>query len=268
MRFPNGQKRYFLLVFIGFLSLIACTSTPSGSSGGGSAGSSGQSSSSTGFAYPDTNGDTYSPPVGYSNLVWSDEFNGSQIDLANWSYNTGAGGWGNNELENYTDNGTGGQNAYTTNGYLVIKAINQGGYTSARMLTLGKQSWKHGVVVARMRLPYGKGIWPAFWMMGTNINDSGNGWPKCGEIDIMEMVGGGTSGNNTTYGTLHWGEIGAHQMSPSTSYVNVSSLSADWHYYELIWTASTATIRFDGNTVATVTISDKGCCGVITTTML
>src|SRR5580693_9298917 len=126
-------------------------------------------------------------------LVWSDEFNqpdGSSPDPTKWTFNTGGGGWGNNELEYYTSRTN---NARIVGGQLVIEADQEsyGGssYTSARMLTQGLGSWTYGRMEASIKIPRGQGIWPAFWMLGTNINTSGVGWPKCGEIDIMENIG-------------------------------------------------------------------------------
>ncbi|MEI9864740.1 MAG: glycoside hydrolase family 16 protein [Limisphaerales bacterium] len=122
-------------------------------------------------------------------LVWSDEFNlpdGSYPDPANWGYDVGGGGWGNNQLEYDTTN-----NAQIQGGQLVIEARQEsyGGkkYTSARMLTKGKWSWTYGRIEARIKIPRGQGIWPAFWTLGENIDPLG--WPKCGEIDIMENIG-------------------------------------------------------------------------------
>ena len=130
--------------------------------------------------------DTWTPGTGWT-LVWADEFSGTSVDAQNWTYDVGGGGWGNNELETYTSSPA---NAYVQNGELVIKAIkSRGKYNSARLKTQGLHAWQYGKVAARIRLPYGQGIWPAFWMLGDNITTVG--WPKCGEIDIMEMIGGG-----------------------------------------------------------------------------
>src|SRR5208283_5690275 len=123
-------------------------------------------------------------------LVWSDEFNqpdGSSPDPTKWGFDTGGGGWGNNELEYYTSRTN---NARIVGGQLVIEADQEsyGGenYTSARMKTQGNWSWAYGRFEASIKIPRGQGIWPAFWMLGTNITSPGVGWPTCGEIDIME----------------------------------------------------------------------------------
>ncbi len=131
----------------------------------------------------------------FTNLVWADEFNnGIGPD---WVYETGNSGWGNNELQYYTQ-----QNAYTDNGNLVIvaKRENYGSaqYTSARLNTQGRRSWKFGRMEARISVPVASGMWPAFWMLGDTINSVG--WPSCGELDIMETV----NTDNRNYGTAHW----------------------------------------------------------------
>ncbi len=217
------------------------------------------SSSSSAISLPSTNGGSYNPGSGY-NLVWSDEFNGSAIDLSKWSYETKATGWSqywNNEHQDYTDNGTGGANAFVTNGMLVIKAIKVNNnytfnsYTSARMVTKNKHSWKYGKVVGRIALPYGKGIWPAFWMLGNNIDTVG--WPACGEIDIMEQLG---HQSNKVYGTLHWGEPGSTHAEYGTSTTINNPLQ--FHIYELEWTTNTIRIGVDGNFYFTMNITGSG----------
>ena len=132
---------------------------------------------------------------------WNDEFDGNEIDNSKWTYDIGIGasGWGNNEWEYYTDRK---ENAYVKDGILHIRAQKEdyegSKYTSARMLTKGKFAFKYGTVEARIALPTGKGIWPAFWMLGKNFDTVG--WPACGEIDIIEAV----NSENKIYGTNHW----------------------------------------------------------------
>lgn len=198
----------------------------------------------TGSIPPVPDEDNWTPPTGQT-LVWSDEFNGTEIDLTNWSYDVGAWPY-NGEAEYYTDNGTGGTNAYISNEALVIRAFpqNMGGrsYTSARLKTQGKKSWQYGTVVAKMKLPFGKGLWPAFWMLGTRDDN----WPNCGEIDIMELVGGGNDDNVIT-AAMHWGESTAsHQKTPPAWFNAPSPPSQDWHYYEMNWDANAVVIKFDG----------------------
>src|ERR1022692_1962234 len=145
-------------------------------------------------------------------LVWSDEFNGAAgtaPDRAKWNLDLGGGGWGNGELEIYTNSTS---NVFQDgNGNLVIRVLKdaQGNYTSARLQTGAPGastntmdgSWQYGRIEARIKLPFGKGVWPAFWMLGENIATVG--WPTCGEIDIMENFG--TFNNNATInnGTAH-----------------------------------------------------------------
>ena len=133
--------------------------------------------------------------------LWNDEFDGESIDTSKWNFEigTGASGWGNNEWEYYTSRK---ENAYIKDGVLHIRAQKEdykgSKYTSARMLTKGKFAFKYGTVEARIALPVGKGIWPAFWMLGDNFDKVG--WPACGEIDIIEAV----NSENIVYGTNHW----------------------------------------------------------------
>ncbi|MCI0746874.1 MAG: glycoside hydrolase family 16 protein [Verrucomicrobia subdivision 3 bacterium] len=184
--------------------------------------------------------DTWSPGPGWT-LVWADEFNGTSIDTNNnWTYDIGGGGWGNNELQTYTSSSA---NSYIQNGELVIKAVkNKNKYTSARLKTQGKHSWTYGKVAARIRLPYGQGIWPAFWMLGDNITSVG--WPKCGEIDIMEMIGGGENRDDTIYGTLHWDANNSHAQygsgprelpDPQFFHQNYHVFEIEWSNLEVIW---------------------------------
>ena len=138
---------------------------------------------------------------GESKFLWHDEFDGDNIDTDKWTFEigTGASGWGNNEWEYYTDRK---ENAYIKDGILHIHATKEdyegSKYTSARMITKGKFSFTYGTVEARIALPVGKGIWPAFWLLGQNIDAVS--WPACGEIDIIETV----NSENIVYGTNHW----------------------------------------------------------------
>lgn len=140
-------------------------------------------------------------------LAWSDEFNqpdGSAPDPAKWTLETGGGGWGNNELEYYTARP---ENARIEHGHLVITAHREGytgsdgvtrHYTSARLKTQGKFSVTYGRIEARIKIPRGQGVWPAFWMLGSNIDHAG--WPDSGEIDIMENIGREPA---VVHGTIH-----------------------------------------------------------------
>jgi beta-glucanase (GH16 family) len=167
-------------------------------------------------------------------LVWSDEFDGTIINESNWTHEIGGNGWGNNELQYYTDRDT---NSYIENGYLVIQALKENysswNYTSARLKTQGKVFFKYGKILARMKLPYSQGIWPAFWMMGENI--SSVGWPACGETDIMELIGG-ENRDNTVYGTAHWADANGQHAQYGNSYTLSSGIFADnFHLFSVIW---------------------------------
>ncbi|MGE5498191.1 MAG: family 16 glycosylhydrolase, partial [Syntrophothermus sp.] len=167
-------------------------------------------------------------------LIWADEFDGTTVDQSKWVFEQGNNnGWGNQEREYYTNRS---QNAYIDNGSLVIKAIkeiyNGYDYTSARMKTQGKFSVKYGKIEARMKLPYGQGIWPAFWMLGTNI--SSVGWPACGEIDIMELIGGSGTRDRTAYGTAHWDD-GGHKQKGSSYSLTSGKFADDYHTFALEW---------------------------------
>ncbi|HCQ15079.1 MAG TPA: glycoside hydrolase, partial [Cryomorphaceae bacterium] len=154
----------------------------------------------------------YTTPLSYNgyNLVWQDDFNGNSLSTTDWNYEigTGSNGWGNNELQYYRK-----ENTEVKDGYLIItaKKENFGGreYTSSRLTTQGKQSFKYGRIDIRAALPYGQGIWPALWMLGSS--HSSVGWPRCGEIDIMEMVGGNVpgGGESRVHGTVHWDNNGS-----------------------------------------------------------
>lgn len=179
-------------------------------------------------------------------LAWADEFDGAAVDTNTWGYEIGSlyGGWGNNELEYYTSRTC---NAFVSGGELVIQAIAESysgfNYTSARMITKGKMSRQYGKVEARMKLPYGQGIWPAFWMMGDNYS-----WPACGEIDVMEMIGGGDMRDNRSYGTGHWDD-GGHQFlgGNTTPVVWPAKLSDGYHVYGIEWNASSIKWFVDGS---------------------
>jgi beta-glucanase (GH16 family) len=167
-------------------------------------------------------------------LVWSDEFTSSIGP--DWKFETGGGGWGNNEKQYYQQ-----QNASVSAGNLVITARKEavGGmpYTSARLITAGKKSWTYGKIEARIKTPKGQGLWPAFWMLGNDLYDPNIGWPKCGEIDIMEQV----NNDATTLGTPHWDNNGWTYVSGSTA----CSINA-YHVYSVTWDASSIKWFLDG----------------------
>lgn len=178
-------------------------------------------------------------------LLWSDEFEYTGFpDPAYWTFETGGGGWGNNELQYYKANDP--DNSWVADGKLTITAINEsfGGrnYTSARLITRDKFSFQYGKIEARMKLPYSKGLWAAFWAMGQNIGEVG--WPDCGEIDIMEFIGGGNN-DKQIHSTLHWDNNG-HQ-SYGQGYTLPTGIFADtFHIITTEWTPTTIRTYVDG----------------------
>lgn len=179
---------------------------------------------------------------GYT-LVWGDEFTGKSINANNWSFENGnSNGWGNQELEYYTGRS---QNAFVSQGNLIVEARAESfsgyGYTSARMITEGNKSFQYARVDIRAKLPQGKGIWPALWMLGDNIKTVG--WPACGEIDMMELLG---QEPNKVYGTLHWGSNAAANQSYGTNQVLSSGTYADsFHVYSMVWTKNSIELFVD-----------------------
>jgi len=173
-------------------------------------------------------------------LVWSDEFHGGSLDTNKWHHDTGANGWGNNELEDYTNSA---KNAYIKDGHLIIQANKEGNHiTSARINTAGKFSVKYGKVEMRAKLPYGQGIWPAFWMLGENIGQAG--WPACGEIDIMEFVG---KDPHHSHASLHATGFDTHDTVS-----NAKSFSDDFHTYGVIWDQDNFQFYLDGKVFKTI----------------
>ncbi len=161
-------------------------------------------------------------------LVWSDEFNGSGApDPAKWGYDLGAGGWGNNEIQNYT-NST--QNSRQEGGMLVINAVKNGStWTSARLLTRYKFSFTYGTVIFRAKLPVGIGTWPALWMLGANLGTAG--WPACGEVDVMEMVGKDPA---VIHSSIHTPSSYGATVNTKTKYVG--TFNTEFHTYQVKWT--------------------------------
>src|SRR5579884_1821791 len=189
-------------------------------------------------------------------LFWSDEFNGpaGQLpDSTKWTYDLGATGWGNSELEDYTNSPN---NVFQDGkGNLVIRAIkdSSGNYTSARIKTQGLFSFTYGLVEARIKLPYGRGVWPAFWMLGANIDQVG--WPQCGEVDIMENFGPAQNDISTNSGSLHGpGYTGALVGAPFTLPFG-ETVKDDYHIYAVIWSPNSMQYYVDGTLYETQTPS-------------
>lgn len=188
-------------------------------------------------------------------LVWSDEFDQTSLNLSDWSFQTGGGGYGNNELQNYTNRS---QNLSLVDGKLVITALAEsyGGnnYTSAKIWTNGKRAFTYGRMEAKMKLPKTQGLWPAFWMMPQN--SVYGGWPRSGEIDIMEMKG---SDVKTTYGTIHYGtDPSTDHKYRGAAYSGLDDLSADFHVYAVEWKKDTISWYIDDVNFYTITKTDIG----------
>ena len=190
-------------------------------------------------------------------LVWSDEFSSPDVSLPDpkkWTYDIGGKGWGNEELEYYTNRK---ENARIENGNLVITALKETytgadgltrEYTSARLKTQGLFAQTYGRFEARIKIPEGQGMWPAFWMLGEDITSAG--WPKCGEIDIMENVG---KEPGTVHGSLH----GPSTERPTSDLTSIFSLPAvqnfagDFHLYAIEWEPDIVRFYVDSNLYAT-----------------
>lgn len=183
-------------------------------------------------------------------LVWSDEFNGNYLDTNTWNYEIGTGswGWGNNEQQYYTD-----RNIKVSNGTMKITAKREdyGGmkYTSSRITTKNKKNFKYGKIEARIKMPKFKGVWPAFWMLGANQDSVG--WPKCGEIDIVEAI----NDENLVYGTLHWFNDPGNNNADSGSSVAVADRT-EYHVYGVEWTADKLRWYVDGKVYRTMDVSN------------
>lgn len=185
-------------------------------------------------------------------LVWSDEFNGpngSSVDRTKWVIETGGQGWGNEELEYYTDRSA---NASIRDGNLAITALAEKytgpdhvtrNYTSARLKTFGKFSQTYGRFEARIKLPYGQGMWPAFWMLGDDIDKVG--WPACGEIDIMENIGKEPAIN---HGSIHGpGYVGNTGIEAPYTLPGKQRFSDDFHVFAIEWDAESVSFYVDKN---------------------
>ncbi len=187
-------------------------------------------------------------------LVWSDEFDGDSIDTSKWNFEIDGKGGGNGEQEYYTDKP---ENAHVENGHLLITAIkggtdsegNKHKFTSARMTTKGKFSWKYGRFEARIKVPTGKGAWPAFWLMPED--SVYGGWASSGELDIMEEVGDKPS---TLFGTIHYGDKWPGNVHTGDKFVLPSgNLCDDWHVYAVEWEEGVIRWYIDGNLYETQT---------------
>lgn len=201
----------------------------------------------------------YSPGEGWE-LVWSDEFEGSVLDSTNWNRQVEKAGQFNEEWQRYTNSE---ENSYLEGGNLVIKAIHESDefdmdqFTSARLNTAQKQAWKYGKIVAKIKLPEGEGIWPAFWMLGANINENGGDtpWPQCGEIDILELYG--SKDDSVVEGNIHYANAkDSHSMLGAISYkLKEGKFADDFHVFELDWNEQRMAWLVDGYEYASTQIT-------------
>ena len=199
------------------------------------------------------------PPASYI-LSWSDEFsaaNGSSPDASKWIMETGGNGWGNNELESYTNRT---QNAHVQDGNLIITAIQEiytgsdgitRQYTSARLKSMGLFEQKYGRFEARIKIPQGQGMWPAFWMLGNNIGQVG--WPDCGEIDIMENIG---KEPTKVHGSMHGPGYSGSSGLTATYTLPSGNFADDFHIFAVEWEPSVVRFYVDGNLYETRTPAD------------
>tara|TARA_X000000950_G_scaffold206499_1_gene248420 strand:+ start:40 stop:888 length:849 start_codon:yes stop_codon:yes gene_type:complete len=171
------------------------------------------------------------------NIIWQDEFDQDSLDLTKWSHETGGHGWGNNELQYYTDSDS---NSYVENGNLVLKAevVPQGigssrglrYYSSARLRTYGKGDWKYGRIEVKAKVASGQGIWPAIWMLPTDWLFGG--WPSSGEIDIMEHVGYDLG---VVHGSVHTEAYNHKINTQRSSAKKITNVDTEFHVYSIIW---------------------------------
>lgn len=193
-------------------------------------------------------------------LVWADEFDGTEINSETWSFEIGDGcaqgicGWGNEELQYYQE-----ENASIVEGNLVIEAKEQsrGGkaYTSSRMISKNKVTFQYGRIDIRAVMPSTQSMWPALWMLGANIDAVG--WPSCGEIDIMEMVGGG-EGDAVTHGTVHWDNNGSYANFGGSTKLSSGKLSDEYHVYSIVWDEEKIVWLFDNEQYHVIDITSDG----------
>lgn len=198
-------------------------------------------------ADPTSTGDGYTSPLTYEGmeLVWNDEFNGTSLNTDFWSYDIGTGcpnlcGWGNNELEYYRA-----ENCSVGNGVLTLQAKRQdfenSEFTSGKVVTRNKQSFTFGRIDIRATLPVGQGVWPALWMLG--VNQETVGWPMCGEIDIMEMIGG-NGRENQVFGNAFWDDNGVRDESKGKK-LDVGIFADEYHVFSILWTPEKITWLVD-----------------------
>ncbi len=200
----------------------------------------------------------YSTPLVYEGmeLVWSDEFDGEELNETYWNFETGNGqsGWGNQELQYYRRD-----NIFMKDGHMVIQARKENfagfNYTSSRIQTMDKFEFTFGRVDIRAVLPEGQGIWPALWSLGANFTEVG--WPRCGEMDIMELVGHEPS---TVHATVHYADVGGNRImnGDKISLSNGKKFIDDFHVFSLVWKEDRAEFYMDDRLYHTITKTSLG----------
>ncbi len=186
----------------------------------------------------DASNDSIKAPIAGYKLVWHDEFNESSLSSSDWYYERWDAGRVNNELQRYVKDD---EVATLKNGVLTLHLIKDSqGYKSARLYAHKGSGWRYGYIEARLRLPKGKGTWPAFWMMPVNFN---NDWPASGEIDIMEHVG---FDQNVIHSTIHCTKYNNSNTSIETATKRVSDVSGKYHTYGMEWTSEYMRFYIDG----------------------
>lgn len=201
-------------------------------------------------------GSGYEAPELYQGYLraWEEDFSAGAIDASIWTHEIGGNGWGNSELQYYTDKPT---NSFQAAGYLFIEAkeqtIGSNDYTSARLISQDKFEFEYGRVDIRAKLPKGKGLWPALWMLGHDFGEVG--WPRCGEIDIMELIG---SSPKIVHGTAHYfGDNNSHQFQGGSTFLSGGGDYSDaFHVYSIIWRENYIEWQVDGKKFHTLTPSD------------
>lgn len=236
---PSSDKRLCVLALSAVFIIAACND-----------------SKSIAVQYPANNADNDTYEVSSEwQLVWADEFEGEQLNAENWNRQVEEAGRFNQEWQRYTDSP---ENSYVENGHLVLKAIHESDthghdqYTSARLNTAQKQSWKYGKIAARIQLPYGEGMWPAFWMLGTNITENGGDtpWPQSGEIDILELYG--SKNDAIVEANIHYADTNNnHAMLTAPHWELAEGKFADaFHVFEIEWDEAGIRWLVDGNEYA------------------
>lgn len=205
--------------------------------------------------------ENYNPGLDWK-LVWSDEFMADSIDTNNWNFQVEEAGRFNDEWQRYTNSN---ENAYISDDCLVIKANHESDthgmdqYTSARMHTANKQFWTYGRIAARIKLPQGEGLWPAFWMLGANIDENGGDtpWPQSGEVDILELYGSKDDG--LIEANVHYADASdSHAMMGGAAFKLKQGKFADaFHIFEIEWDANKIAWFVDGEQFASMSITSE-----------